>query len=126
MFCRYLSWAQLLVDTQVLGSSTIPSYSHKVMEVALEGFGTYCAVDIWPPTIKRAGQIHLGQESTFLTVAYRGKDKKSLPRSAINDVNLSPGSSQGIVLNHVHLCCRHQAQMYMLGHHYSVLLKKLC
>ena len=60
---RYLSWAQLLVDTQVPGTSIIPKYSQGIVEVALEGFGADCAVDVWPPTIQWPGQIELGQVS---------------------------------------------------------------
>lgn len=61
MVCRYLSWAQLFVDTEVAETAAAPVYSHRVLELALEGRGAPCAVDIWPPALTCPGPIQLGQ-----------------------------------------------------------------
>ena len=63
-FCRFLSWAQLLVDTSVSGTAGIPCYSQRTCEVALEGYGAACAVAVWPPLLSVPGTIQLGQVST--------------------------------------------------------------
>lgn len=52
-----------MIDMQVAGIAAVPSYSHMVLEMALEGRGALCAVDIWPPAIKCLGLIQLGQVS---------------------------------------------------------------
>lgn len=60
---RFQSWAQLLVDTSVPGTAPTPQYSQKMCEIALEGYGTACAVSLWPPLIAVPGHIQLGQVS---------------------------------------------------------------
>ncbi len=67
LMCRFLSWAQLLVDTSVPGSSSIPKYSKRVLEVALEGIGAACSVLVWPPTIRRPAALELGQVSLLIS-----------------------------------------------------------
>ena len=66
MWCRFLSWAQLFVDTAVPGTTGTPRYNHQVLEVALEGFGVACSVEVWPPVIDCAGVIQLGQVTSVL------------------------------------------------------------
>ncbi|KAL0048861.1 hypothetical protein WJX82_001204 [Trebouxia sp. C0006] len=58
---RFLSWAQLLVDTSVPGSSIVPKYSKRVLEIALEGIGAACSVLVWPPIIRCPAILELGQ-----------------------------------------------------------------
>ena len=66
LMCRFLSWAQLHVDTSVPGSSSIPKYSKRVLEIALEGIGAACSVSVWPPIIRCPAILELGQVSPFI------------------------------------------------------------
>ena len=66
LMCRFLSWAQLLVDTSVPGSSIVPKYSKRVLEIALEGIGAACSVSVWPPIIRCPAILELGQVSLLI------------------------------------------------------------
>ena len=67
LMCRFLSWAQLLVDTSVPGNRSIPKYSKRVLEIALEGIGAACSVSVWPPLIRCPAIMELGQVSPLMS-----------------------------------------------------------